>query len=518
MNISKINFSTDINLTESKVSSKNDKQQSFKDYFDNSVKSKDDSRQVDSTDNKQSVKSDDSKEDLKNVKSTDDNKKVDAKDGDRDTNTSEEKLDGIVKKLEELKEELTKAQKDNKGDSKSIEDLLSVINSLILALQNLSKDQKNSTSETQGVNSQLTNTMNLLGGQSPQNSQNSQNLSLADIQNKALFTKVNDIIQELKLNPVQNGQTGNISAEIVKLLTDMYGGEQFKDILSKLQDVVKEIPKAISDVVTKDANTSHVSNQVYITDSKVQDGTAKAADETTIKNSNSSQKNSENTLTNVDKTNTDSTKITKTVDVSSNTSGSKEESNAESSKEDDFLQSILKGKGSDNFDKAAQLNLNRVQVPVDNVNVVSEAQSISKANITQDVIKTIKFMETSNLKELTVKMNPKDLGEITIKLVAQGEQMKATINASNKEAYELLNSKVQEIKNTLNTQNIKIDDVNVSLNDNYTAFSSGQESFGTEKGNDGRSNSSSKTETPEIAEITEETEENLLYNNLNKLA
>nr|WP_274601360.1 flagellar hook-length control protein FliK [Clostridium paridis] len=127
-------------------------------------------------------------------------------------------------------------------------------------------------------------------------------------------------------------------------------------------------------------------------------------------------------------------------------------------------------------------------------------------------------METSSLKELTVKMNPKDLGEITIKLVAQGEQMKATINASNKEAYDLLNSKVQEIKNTLNTQNIKIDDVNVSLNDNYTAFSSGQESFGAEKGNDGRSNSSGKTETPEITEITDETEETLLYNNLNKLA
>ncbi|MBL4932931.1 flagellar hook-length control protein FliK [Clostridium paridis] len=516
MNIGKINFSTDINLSESKVSYKNDRQQNFKDYFDNSVKLKEDDkkadlRQVDSVDNNRNVKAGDSKEEVKNVKSTEDNEKVDGKDGDRDTNTSKEKLEEVVKKLEDLKDELAKIQKDNKGDSKSIEDLLSVINSLILALQNL-KDQKNGISETQGVNGQLTNTMNLLGGQSLQNSQD---LSLADIQNKALFTKVNDIIQELKLNPVQNGETGNISAEIVKLLTDMDGGEQFKDILSKLQDVVKEIPKVIVDA-TKDMNTSNVSNQVYITDSKVEEGNAKATDETTIKNNNSSQKGNENGLASVGKTNADATSIAKTVDVSSNADGSKEESNSESSKEDDFLQSILKGKGNDNFDKVAQLNLNRVQVPVDNV--VNEAQSISKANITQDVIKTIKFMETSSLKELTVKMNPKDLGEITIKLVAQGEQMKATINASNKEAYDLLNSKVQEIKNTLNTQNIKIDDVNVSLNDNYTAFSSGQESFGAEKGNDGRSNSSGKTETPEITEITDETEETLLYNNLNKLA
>lgn len=177
------------------------------------------------------------------------------------------------------------------------------------------------------------------------------------------------------------------------------------------------------------------------------------------------------------------------------------------SKENKFLNEIIGDDKEDkSFQKVIQLtNFNKTE----NLNSIkNELPTVSKNTVLKDVIDTFKYMEKNDLKELTVKIKPKELGEITIKLIAHGEVMKASINASSKETYDLLNSKAPEIKHMLNTQNIKIEDVSIDFNDSFQSFQFGEGNFKREERNSqnrtgfSSKNNGEKVEHEEIAEIT----------------
>lgn len=109
---------------------------------------------------------------------------------------------------------------------------------------------------------------------------------------------------------------------------------------------------------------------------------------------------------------------------------------------------------------------------------------IDKGNVGADVIKTIKFMEINNIKDLTVKMNPKELGEITIKIVVESGVMKASISAQNKETYNLLNQNIQDIGDKLKNMDIKIQSLDINIYEDSTFFSKDS----NEKNNQGQQN------------------------------
>ena len=79
-------------------------------------------------------------------------------------------------------------------------------------------------------------------------------------------------------------------------------------------------------------------------------------------------------------------------------------------------------------------------------------------------------MSNNGLKELTVKVNPGNLGEITIKLVQEDGVMKANLKANSKETTDLLSQNLADIKKQLGEQNIKIADVNIELYQDDTTF------------------------------------------------
>ena len=114
---------------------------------------------------------------------------------------------------------------------------------------------------------------------------------------------------------------------------------------------------------------------------------------------------------------------------------------------------------------------------------------INKNNVEVDIIKTIKFMETSNIKDLIVKMNPKELGEITIKITMESGIMKANISAQNKDTYNLLNHNIQDINEGLKNMNIKIQSLDINIYEDSTFFNKNS----SEKNNNGRQNNNSKT-------------------------
>ena len=79
-------------------------------------------------------------------------------------------------------------------------------------------------------------------------------------------------------------------------------------------------------------------------------------------------------------------------------------------------------------------------------------------------------METNNVKDMTVKISPKELGNITINLVMEEGKMKAVITASNKDAYNILNSNIQDLSNKFQNSEIKIQNFSLNIYQEDTTF------------------------------------------------
>ncbi|MDO5518129.1 MAG: flagellar hook-length control protein FliK [Clostridium sp.] len=191
------------------------------------------------------------------------------------------------------------------------------------------------------------------------------------------------------------------------------------------------------------------------------------------------------------------------------------------SKEDKFLNSLLDD-NSDSIDNKINLFAGRTQ-SVQGQNGEVRGLTVNKATFADDLIKDVKFMSTNNIKELTVKVNPGNLGEITIKLVQEDGLMKANLKANSKETTALLSQNLAEIKKELGDQNIKIAEVNIELYNEDTTFFK-NESFGgqlsQEQSNSKSSSQNNTNVNAENSDIEEVEKDNLsiLENSLDFLA
>ena len=101
-------------------------------------------------------------------------------------------------------------------------------------------------------------------------------------------------------------------------------------------------------------------------------------------------------------------------------------------------------------------------------NIGELKETINIKSFSVDTVKTIKYMVNNSIKELVVKVNPGNLGDVTIKISMVGNEVKANISTASKELYNYINS--DEIKNMLNQENIKVSEVNISLYQEDTTF------------------------------------------------
>lgn len=178
-----------------------------------------------------------------------------------------------------------------------------------------------------------------------------------------------------------------------------------------------------------------------------------------------------------------------------------------SDKEDLLLKKLLVSDSSKNnkdnvSDKIANL-LNRFEsVSIDKTIPVESKVSINKATFSEDIIKAVKFMDLNNLKELSVKVLPKDLGEIVIRLSMDNGVMKANITATNKDTYNLLNSQLPAISNQLSEQNMAIQNFSLSLynGDNFLFNGDGSSNENTKQ----QSKNSNKVDSIEDLDLQKE--------------
>ncbi|MBU5299882.1 flagellar hook-length control protein FliK [Clostridium sporogenes] len=191
------------------------------------------------------------------------------------------------------------------------------------------------------------------------------------------------------------------------------------------------------------------------------------------------------------------------------------------SKEDKLLKGLLEDKeqlAGEKINKAVNF-MSHLKNSKD-INELSSKETlgnlvINKNTMNADIIKSIKYMELNNVKDLTVKIMPKELGEVFIKLTMEGGIMKANIGATTKEAYNLLNSNMQLIEDKLQNSGIKVQELSLNIyNEDTTFFKQGNE-----KGeNSNPSKSNDKADLSSIDEIQEEENISTIDGNVNILA
>ncbi|WP_343824520.1 flagellar hook-length control protein FliK [Clostridium subterminale] len=117
--------------------------------------------------------------------------------------------------------------------------------------------------------------------------------------------------------------------------------------------------------------------------------------------------------------------------------------------------------------------------------------AITKSELNNDVIKALSYMDKNGVKDLTVKIYPKELGEISISVSMEQGALKAMIKATSKETVEMLALGLKDINEKLNGNNIKIQSVNIGLYEEDTTYFTHGNSQGKAYENGGQGSSES---------------------------
>lgn len=132
-------------------------------------------------------------------------------------------------------------------------------------------------------------------------------------------------------------------------------------------------------------------------------------------------------------------------------------------KEDRLLKSLTDD--SDKFIINRHLAINS-EFTVKSVQNINNEIVVNEATMTEDIVKSVKFIATNGLRELTVKINPNKLGEMTISIMQEDGALKANLKATTKEAYDLISKHLHEVTKVLEEQNVKIQKIDVTLENN----------------------------------------------------
>ena len=401
------------------------------------------------SDYKTSNKKDDFKDVLNSKKSSEE---YSNKVTDKNTKNSEEDT-----RLKELKDKIQELKEKSEEDSTNKDEINEIIESLLNSLNNLLGLKDNSN-----VNQQL-------------------NLEIKDM---SLETSGSDSLkvlnQLLELLSSENAKSSFDSESLTSmkdLLSHIHG--QLSSDESKVSDKMKD---GLSDIISKltdmidDANNNSNVKKVLTLEEMLNKGYSQ---------DQSSNENETNEMF----------------------SGKKE-----TSKEDKFLNSLLDDNKDNSVDNKINLFASRTQT-VQGQNTVVRGLTVNKATFTQDLIQDVKYMSTNNLKELTVKVNPGNLGEITIKLIQEDGLMKANLKANSKETTALLSQNLAEIKKELGDQSIKISEVNIDLYNEDTTFFKDGGFGGTLSQEQGRDENKGSSTDTSINSLGIQNDEDIFENN-----
>ena len=139
--------------------------------------------------------------------------------------------------------------------------------------------------------------------------------------------------------------------------------------------------------------------------------------------------------------------------------------------------------------------------------------------ITEDIIKSVKYMKNSDLEELNVKLNPRNLGEISIKLSKNKEHSNLLITVDDNNILDLVNKNIEDLKKHLNDTDINIKDIVINVkSENENLFSDNlNKEFNQDRRFNQNNSNKNKKNNNQIIEELHNSEHNKDDDNLNIL-
>lgn len=124
-------------------------------------------------------------------------------------------------------------------------------------------------------------------------------------------------------------------------------------------------------------------------------------------------------------------------------------------------------------DNIVNFNINNKVIINDSNKFINDIQvsDIRSTYVIEDIVQAVEYLN-NNIEELSVKMNPKDLGEINIKLIKTKSEEKCIITLAKEESFNLVKENINEIKTHLSSLEINVKEISVEIrSDNQNDFS-----------------------------------------------
>lgn len=131
--------------------------------------------------------------------------------------------------------------------------------------------------------------------------------------------------------------------------------------------------------------------------------------------------------------------------------------------------SILENIADKNASDLSIIN-NKTFTQETSINKNLPAVTIRASNIGDDFIKMVKYLKNNNIEEIKVNLNPKELGDMTIKLLKDSEATKIFIHVGKEETFNMLNKNLHDINKHLADLGIKAKDIVVEMKSNDQNF------------------------------------------------
>lgn len=464
MNVTSINTMASVNAATASTSgaksysSNSDK--SFKSLVQNSTDNKSNIQDNSTTVNKNDSQCSTSVKDESMVNSKD-TVKDNSENSSEDVNTKDEdsKIESYLKQAGFSDDEIKSIKDEIKSGKIDEKNILSLLSLLFSNNQNVQKNPDNSLNKlADEISDKISNSLTS-SKDSLQNLLNLLNSSTGDGKN---------------ISDVLNKACGNDLKLLSSILSKSDKGAQLVEKLSeKIADsITSKISKFISSTDMSKNNNADLKSQIYTE-------LLSKLDSKSESNLNTQENAVNNKL--LQMSNKDGNIIkgfeTENTNLGDKTSNNKNEENSgftgSSDNDAKILSKILDGGKTDNkISRTTNFMAQFNNVKGDNIAAKNGIQelTLNKTTFNSDIIKTVKYMDLNNIKQLTVKITPKELGEITINLTMEDGKMKAALTASNKDAYNILNSNLQDLSNRFENNDIKVQGFSLNLYHEDTTF------------------------------------------------
>ncbi len=192
-------------------------------------------------------------------------------------------------------------------------------------------------------------------------------------------------------------------------------------------------------------------------------------------------------------------------------------SNAKSANNDiDYLENIISDNRSNTNFLGAINNSNLYSNDISSY-LDKPVSEIRADFISDDIIKAAKYIKSNNLEELNIKFNPRELGEISIKLSKNDEDVNLLITIDDAMTFDMVNKNIDDIKRHLNDINMKVNNVLITVKVENEDLFSGNLSQEFNKERNSEQNKSNKYKNNKSETIDEVDDYNSTDENLNIL-